>query len=459
MKYDWSGGPTIWIYGDPNGMTVGQVAEEDYGPIGWNAYDLTQPTVVKLARELPTVGRREGRGGKALQAEWPGSCSMTSGRAHRDSAPTRGRIGQPMKFRTFILLAILYAWFGKDGKAQQSGPVSTPQPNCLLQLPTFNQTVFPFNSPAFDNRSVGCTDWTVTVEVPTTISVLSLVVQTAPDNGSGAPGAWSTFAAATGSNPNSVTTGWTATFTTGTSAYYAWLRIQLTSRTGTGSVAAKLFSSITGGGGGGGGGSGCPGTDATPCIVAGPDATNVPPTQNPVLVAGNDNGGSANIQILLTDVNGALIPSVVASPLADGASNTIAAPAGGVGSNPLVYQNRPFLFNGTTWDKQFIGELSHTIVITTAASVIIPGVAATTTRMTAISFSLAAATTVKIVEGTTSATPCDTGQVALSGTYQNVQYFSPPISAAIFTQTQGDDVCIILGGVSTGGGLAQYAQY
>jgi hypothetical protein len=191
--------------------------------------------------------------------------------------------------------------------AQQSGPVSTPQPNCILtfMLPAIGATVPPFNSPAFDNRFVGCTSFSVTVEVPTTTSALSLVVQTAPDNGSGAPGSWSTFTAATGSNPNTLTTGWTATFTTGTSAYFAWLRVQLTSQTGTGQVVGKLFSSIAGGGSGGAGG-GCPGTTGTPCVVIGPVAAGFAAASVHPVIVGGVNNGTGNATQISTDTNGGL---------------------------------------------------------------------------------------------------------------------------------------------------------
>ena len=67
-------------------------------------------------------------------------------------------------------------------------------------------------------------------------------------------------------------------------------------------IFGKLYSSIvSSAGGGGGGGSGCVGTSATPCIVAGPDATGAPPTQSPVFVAGWD---LTNVHPLRTDATG-----------------------------------------------------------------------------------------------------------------------------------------------------------
>lgn len=361
-----------------------------------------------------------------------------------------------MKLRTFILLALLYSWFGKDGKAQQTQPVSTPQPNLILQMP-FTAVA---TSPVIDNRQIGALTYVLTVSVPTTVGAVSLQFETAQDNGSAncSTCTWTAATPATGSNPNTLLTGWNATFTTALTTYYDFVRLNLTIKTGAGIVSAKLYSSIAGGGpggGGGGGGSGCVGTTGTPCRVAGPTPDGSAVAFPGVLIAGTD---GIDVWSLFSDNLGGLYPAGNIFGLVDGTSNNISSAVVDHSNQQAAVQTFPMVFGGNFWDRQFIGQLSHAITITTAAAIVVPGLAATTTRLTAISFSLAAATTVTIVEGTTTATPCDTGQVALSGTYQNVQYFSPPISAAIYV-TPGDDVCIILGGVSTGGGLAQYAQY
>lgn len=48
MKYEWTGGPLIWLYSDPGGMTVASVAEDNIRAIGWNAFDLTSDGMPKL---------------------------------------------------------------------------------------------------------------------------------------------------------------------------------------------------------------------------------------------------------------------------------------------------------------------------------------------------------------------------------------------------------------------------
>lgn len=184
--------------------------------------------------------------------------------------------------------------------AQQTQPVSTPQPNCILQFPFTAVAI----SPVLDNRAIGCLSFVLTVDVPTTVSVLSLKVETAQDNGSANCGTctWSTLTPSTGSNPNTLLTGWNATFGTAVTIYHDFFRLNLTALTGTGIVTAKFYGSINGGGpggGGGGGGTGCVGTSATPCIVAGPDSPGNLPTQAPVLIAGQD-ASASNVTTILT---------------------------------------------------------------------------------------------------------------------------------------------------------------
>jgi hypothetical protein len=345
--------------------------------------------------------------------------------------------------------------------AQQSGPVSTPQPNCLLQfqLPLFGQTVAPFNSPNFDNRFVGCSSFTVTVQVPTTISALSLVVQTAPDNGSGAPGSWSTFTAATGSNPNTLTTGWTATFTTGTSAYFAWLRVQLTSRTGTGQVTGKLFSSIAGGGGSGSGSGGCAGTSATPCVVDGPTAAGSPPTTPPVLTAGQD-GAPGNIRTILVAGDGAGVASTSSLTVLDGdlnAQQAIAGSTGGVLVNPR-YWVRQFAFNGTGWDRQFV--CSNQVFVNLAASgntQVIAASGSTAVRICHMHLSTTAPETLQITTGT--GANCVAGNAVIDA-YQSTSAFTfdgGPSAALRGAASQA--VCVNASAATTLTGVIIYAQF
>jgi hypothetical protein len=124
------------------------------------------------------------------------------------------------------------------------------QPDCIVN---FQFTAV--GTQQFGNLALtGCQVWYLTYS-STGFSALSLAVQDAPDNG-GVPGSWVNWAGTvvSGSNPNTATTS-AATALTG---FYPWVRVNLTSATGTGRVSGTLYgwkSAAGGSGGGGGGGS------------------------------------------------------------------------------------------------------------------------------------------------------------------------------------------------------------
>jgi hypothetical protein len=109
----------------------------------------------------------------------------------------------------------------------------------------------------FDNRTVSsatgvpCRYWTISYYVDG-FSGVSLVVQSAQDN-NGVPGSWSTFGGTVvnGINPNTATT----SATTDLNGYFPWMRVNLTSVTGSGALRGVLNgyrttgTTIAGGGG------------------------------------------------------------------------------------------------------------------------------------------------------------------------------------------------------------------
>lgn len=143
---------------------------------------------------------------------------------------------------------LLLCLFIKPMMAQVQSNVVV-QPDCIASF-VFTTT----GTQQINNISAACLNWTVDY-TSTGFSAISLVVETAP-NASGVPGSWSTFTAATGSNPNTSAVGATSTFASGT-AYYAFVRVNLASITGTGKVTGTLYGYKNGaaaGSGGGGGG-------------------------------------------------------------------------------------------------------------------------------------------------------------------------------------------------------------
>lgn len=284
-----------------------------------------------------------------------------------------------MNKKLFWILAALLAWFGRDVARGQT--VVTQRPDCFLPLGLI--TAAPTNIGPFDNRTLGCNTWAIDYN-NFGFTVLSLVVQTAPNATGNIPGAWSTFTAVTGINPNTATTQAVSTFG-GTTSYFPWIRVRLASVTGTGSITGVLYGwKIPAAPPGG---SGCIGTIATPCVVVGPTADGAPPTTSPVLVAGQD---GTNIQTIKTDTVGrpevvgaaaagaaiagapvliggtdagttrilvldsAGIPSayvpVQGFALTDATSNTPNLPIDRIG-NQAQQQTFGMLFNGATWDR------------------------------------------------------------------------------------------------------------
>lgn len=105
----------------------------------------------------------------------------------------------------------------------------------------------------------GVRNWTMTYQ-SIGFSGLTLTVQEAPDAG-GTPGSWSTFTAASGTNPATSTTGVGADTTY--TGYAPWVRVTLSGLTGSGTVTGHLYgcrnpgcgASASSGGGGAPGGS------------------------------------------------------------------------------------------------------------------------------------------------------------------------------------------------------------
>jgi hypothetical protein len=140
------------------------------------------------------------------------------------------------------------------------------------------------SSVEFNNLTRGCTDWAITYN-STGFTVLTFTVQTAPNN-AGVPGAWSTFAASSGGNPETSITQASALFT----GYFPFVRVTLSGLTGSGVVTGLLYGSQN-----------TSGSAAGSSIVFGPDANGAPPTENPVQVAGWD---ATNVRRILTDTSG-----------------------------------------------------------------------------------------------------------------------------------------------------------
>jgi len=132
--------------------------------------------------------------------------------------------------RPKTLISFIFALTSISALAQTK---STPYPDCLV---AFTFTAVGTQVVPQSQNPIACNNWNFAYYNNAGFSALSIVVQTAPDN-NGVPGSWSTFTAATGLNPNTATTSAAATFT-GT---FPWVRVNLSSKTGTGKVQGFLY--------------------------------------------------------------------------------------------------------------------------------------------------------------------------------------------------------------------------
>jgi hypothetical protein len=253
--------------------------------------------------------------------------------------------------------------------------------------------------------------------------------------------------------------------------------------------------------------SGCVGTMATPCIVAGPDASGAAPTQPPVLTAGFD---GANVQRIKTDTAGEPIPANTSTANADTVSNTTLTPAGaaagklffsglgyvfngttwdrlrgnitgvtpsndtftladGAGNNPFVQatvtntilsnRNFPYVFNGSTWDRDFACTNQAAVAFTASGNTQIIALSGSTViRICHFSVSTDAVTNLKFTRGT--GANCSTGTTDVSGLYYQVTWLALDFGTqSALRGAAAGAICVNSSATVNGGGMVIYAQY
>lgn len=376
--------------------------------------------------------------------------------------------------KLFWIVALLYAWFGRDGaRGQQKAPVSSLQEDCGV---IFNFTAASTGAQAagtvtagstgttsvINNEQASCLDWTIQYSTDTTVTGISLLFQTAVDV-LGVPGTWSNYPGTltTGINPNTaVTAGGAVTEASGPK--YPFLRLNLTSYTGTGAVKGKLIgwkrrppSSVNVIGI-------CPGTAATPCIVAGPDGVASNPTKNPVLVAGQDNGsGSGNLFVLQTNAAGALLGASESTGIADGDADSTNFPRtmqpGGTLAFPR-YPVRNYWFNGVSWDKNFYcTNQAHVTLSDATMTQLVALTASQVIRVCHIHMSTTATETITISYGTGSA--CGTGTTTIDK-YLVTQYLAMDFQPTAALRTIASNaLCITQSAVQAAEITVIYAKF
>lgn len=341
-----------------------------------------------------------------------------------------------------LTLTLLFASFSL---LAQPGPVSI-RPDCF-EFFTFTATG---NSNVFDNRSAGCPYFSIAYS-SNGFSAESIVVQTAPDAG-GTPGSWSTYTANSGSNPNTATTQASSTF----SGYFPWLRVQLTSKTGTGSIQGILYGWRTPGAViAGGGTAGCAGTAGTPCVVDGPTAAGSPPTTAPVLVAGAD---SANLHTIRTDSLGGVASATLDVAVADGRGSTIRSASNGF--NEFTYITYPFEFDSATgfWDRQFVCPSQARVTLSDGTRTQLVALSASTViRVCQIHMTTTAPEDFTISYGTGSA--CGTGTTTIDKYLSQTGFTTDFQPTAALRTIASNALCVTQSGVQSAEVTVVYAQF
>lgn len=139
-----------------------------------------------------------------------------------------------------LILSAVLTFAGNPPDCNWSGRWSnrpTDQADGITTFKTNGATAVP--APGIPNVATGCTAWMMVVDVEG-FSADSIVLQSAPMASPGVAGVYVTFAGSTtsGSNPTTTTTS-SAYLATG---YYPWLRVNVTTVTGTpGSINVQLF--------------------------------------------------------------------------------------------------------------------------------------------------------------------------------------------------------------------------
>lgn len=109
----------------------------------------------------------------------------------------------------------------------------------MAQNCTVRNTFVITGTQTYDNRTPQCTNFTFSYFV-SGFSAISIEVDGAPDSG-GIPGLWTALTPATGSNPSTTLTG----VSSYSGAVFPWVRINVTSVTGPGTVSFQLLGNAT----------------------------------------------------------------------------------------------------------------------------------------------------------------------------------------------------------------------
>lgn len=270
-------------------------------------------------------------------------------------------------------------------------------PDCLK---SFQFTATGQTSTTFDNRQAGCNAWFVVYQ-SSGFSAISLTLQDAP--GAVSAGTFVTFGGTTvtGANPSTNIVGNTSTFT----GYYGFMRVILTSSTGTGTVTGVMF-----------------GYKQTPGNVT-------------ATISGSVNSVITNTPLPVSNPT----PSLFTSLPATSSTTTTPGPSAGL-----------------TMHCDYSAGIAGGAA---ASTVIVAGVASNRIYVCGFSFTSGGVGTVVIAEATTG-TACATAVANRTGIYPVIAgtpvNFTPGDAFAMNTVTAGKDLCVITTGTATAQGILSF---
>ncbi len=289
---------------------------------------------------------------------------------------------------------VLYAL---SAHAQQ---IVVSQPDCII---FFSFTASGQTSPlspnaGFSNLQNGCTTWNFSY-ANSGFSAITLAFQSAP-NVAGVPGSWSTFAGGTilaGVNPNTNVTGAFSWLT----GYNPWVRVALTSATGSGIVNGAIYGYRIPSAGATG--TGTQTVTGTVTANQGTAGSAWPVSQSGTWTV--QPGNTANTTAWKVD-NSAVNQPVV------GTAAVGSAPSG----NPVYLAGLGSGITGGALIAPTICDQSAVITVSAAATTeIVPLTAARTVYVCSFSVSISLAGSAQFVDGT--GTNCGTGAGNLTGAY------------------------------------------
>ena len=311
--------------------------------------------------------------------------------------------------RLFTLLLLAVAAYAQVGRL----------PDCFLYFDLDAAE----SSGEFDNRQVGCVDWSVTL-TNDGFAALTVTFQEAPDSGD-APGTYVTYTGTTldGANP---LTGTTADSFRG-NGYRSYVRVTSSALTGSGNIRGIIYGfratdAATGSG-----------TNVTvlnvPLPVQGAETEGAASVGDPVRISGWDGTDSYTLK---TDVNGELLTDS---------------------------QNQLFDGNASAWFNQYGCTESAVITLTAGTTEIVPLAASEVIRVCKIVVSWDAVVDLEYVYGT--GADCVTGTTALTGVIQDLLAITDDLTSnqSALLVPVSEAFCIRQTGAVNGGGYVVFARY